>query len=238
MLFHARTILRKDLLLETTGDNRGSGKRTSRRRRAEPALVSGTSGEFLGRKPLPRSVTTRPALFIFGPAGVGKTSVARHLLGEDALYLDDQALIDTLSHRVRYRRWPDEIATAMGLILDGPCFLGRRPSVLKALQDLVNQRVAAAMRTVVCEGEDGSPLSELIDAVDVDARATLVLRFPVGRGRRRFANRICDELGYDRQLAMEMALLEPWTYSAVRARLERMAPRKTARKSDRQSPPT
>ena len=45
-------------LLETTSDNRGSGRRTSRRRRAEPALVSGTSGEFLGRKPLPRSVTT------------------------------------------------------------------------------------------------------------------------------------------------------------------------------------
>jgi hypothetical protein len=53
-----------------------------------------------------------------------------------------------------------------------------------------------------------------------------VLRFPVGRGRRRFANRICDELGYDRQLATEMALLDPWSYSAVRARLERMAPRK------------
>jgi hypothetical protein len=213
-------------LLETTSDNRGSGRRTSRRRRAEPALVSGTSGEFLGRKPLPRAVTTRPALFIFGPAGVGKTSVARHLLGEEALYLDDQALIDTLSHRVRYRRWPDEIASATGLILDGPCFLGRRPSVLRALQDLVSQRVEAAMRTVVCEGEDGSPLSELIDAVDVDSRATLVLRFPVGRGRRRFANRICDELGYDRQLATEMALLDPWTYSAVRARLERMSPRK------------
>ncbi len=224
--------------METTGDNKGTGRRTSRRRRGEPALVSGTSGEFLGRKPLPRSVTTRPALFIFGPAGVGKTSVARHLLGDDALYLDDQKLIDTLSHRVRFRRWPDEIAMTSGLILDGPCFLGRRPSVLKALQDLVNQRVAAAMRTVVCEGEDGSPLSELIDAVEVDHRATVVLRFPVGRGRRRFANRICDELGYNRQLATEMALFEPWSYSAVRERLQGLVPRKTSRRSDRQSPPT
>src|SRR5436190_8671872 len=77
MHFYVRDPRGKDLL-ETTSDNRGSGRRTSRRRRAEPALVSGTSGEFLGRKPLPRSVATRPALFIFGPAGVGKTSVARH----------------------------------------------------------------------------------------------------------------------------------------------------------------
>jgi hypothetical protein len=207
--------------LLVTSEHTSPARRSSRRRRAEPALVSGTSGEFLGRKPLPRAVATRSALFIFGPPGVGKTSVARHLLGDDALYLDAPQLIETIAHRVRYRRWPDAVDVADALILDGPCFLGRRPSVLKALQDLVHHRVVEARRTVVCEGEDGSPLSSIIDAVDVDQRATVVLRFPVGRGRRRFANRICDELGRNRQLAAATASIEPWTYDTVREIIER-----------------
>lgn len=202
--------------MSVSENSKAMGWRTPRRRRSEPALVSGTSGEFLGRKPLPRSVRARPVIFILGPKGVGKTSVAQHLLGDHALHLEDQALMDSLAHRVRYRRWPNEIWEIGGLILDGPCFLGRRPAVLKSLQDLLHERVESQRRTVICQGADGSPLSHLIEAVSVDQRATVVLRFPVGRGRRRFANKVCDELGFDRKVAKEAAQLEPWTYAAVR----------------------
>ena len=62
-------------------------------------------------------------------------------------------------------------------------------------------------------------MKSLLDAVPVDQRATVLLRFPVGRGRRRYALTLCDELGLDRSLARATTELEPWSYASVRAAL-------------------
>ncbi len=55
-----------------------------------------------------------------------------------------------------------------------------------------------------------------MEAVHPGYRATIVLRFPVGRGRLRFAKRLCDELDLSHTHAKDMAAIEPWTYAAVR----------------------
>jgi len=47
----------------------------------------------------------------------------------------------------------------------------------------------------------------------------VLLRFPVGRGRRRFALRVCDDLGLDGAHARSVKNLEPWSYARVRAAL-------------------
>ena len=93
----------------------------------------------------------------------------------------------------------------------------------RAVGDLLRLRTQAGRRTVVTEPGDGSTLRLLLDAVDMDQRATVLLRFPVGRGRRRHALRVCEELGLDRALARRVAALQPWSYEAVRVRLLELA---------------
>jgi hypothetical protein len=56
------------------------------------ALVTATSAELIGERPLPRLLRARPLLFIFGPAGCGKSLVAARVCGEGAVELDAAAL--------------------------------------------------------------------------------------------------------------------------------------------------
>jgi hypothetical protein len=184
-----------------------------------PALVSGTSQEFVGGKPLPRTIRSRTMVFLLGPEGVGKTTVAKSLAGNDSLYLSDAQLLKVLTEHARKRTWDEELLKLSSVVLECPCFLGRRPSALQALQTLLRIRSGGGRRTVVCEAESGTSMEELMGAVHPGYRATVVLRFPVGRGRKRFALRVCDELGLAASYAEGTVELEPWTYAAVRSKI-------------------
>jgi len=184
-----------------------------------PALVSGTSQEFVGGKPLPRTIRSRTMVFLLGPSGVGKTTVANSLAGQDALYLSDAKVLTALNDYVRNRSWDEDLLKWTSVVLECPCFLARRPSALQALQSLLRARSGGGRRTVVCEAESGTSMEELMGSVHPGYRATVVLRFPVGRGRKRFALRVCDELGLAASYAEDTIDLEPWTYAAVRSEI-------------------
>ena len=81
---------------------------------------------------------------------------------------------------------------------------------------------AGALWIRVQRPQDGSPLLTLMEGVDPELRVTVALRFPEGRGRRRYAAQLCDELGMDRRHARRVVELEPWTYTAVLAALVRI----------------
>jgi hypothetical protein len=198
-----------------------------------PALVSGTSTEFLGRKPLPRAVRHRPVIFLLGPPGVGKTRVAVHLLGDEPTVIDGNALQDLLVSVARRRRWDQVVREADSLILDGPCFLHRRPAVVRCLQELVMERAEHGRRTIFCQAPDGSPMKDLVDTISTELRATIILRFPEGRGRRRFVLRLCDELGVNARHARKVEDLEPWSYEAVTRELQAAAKTEARRKARR-----
>lgn len=195
---------------------------TPSRQRVVPTFFSGTSSEYLGRRPLPRSLQTRPVIFLLGPTGVGKTAVAARLLGADATHITGKPLLDVLSYQARFRRWPDPLRHAPTLIMDGPCFLTRRPAVQSALRGLLQARVSDGLRTALCEADDVTSLLALMEGVSSEQRATVVLRFPEGRGRRRTAARMCDELSLSRVHARKVVDLEPWTYTRVLAALVRI----------------
>ena len=50
-------------------------------------------------------------VFIFGEEGVGKTILAKHLMGNDHLLMKRQQVLDTFLLKVRKRRWMNEIST-------------------------------------------------------------------------------------------------------------------------------
>ncbi len=184
-----------------------------------PSLVSGTSREFMGNKPLPRTIRDRPMVFILGPAGVGKTSVARVLAGPEAAELPEQDVLSALSHHARHREWQSELLEARALVLECPCFLNRRPAAMERFKELLRRRAGGGRCTWVVEAESGTSMESVMGSVHPGYRATVLLRFPVGRGRLRFARRVCDELGIEGRHAAATADLDPWTYAAVRSAL-------------------
>lgn len=185
------------------------------------AVLTGTSGEYLGKRALPRLLQDRCLVVMVGPHGVGKSSVARQVLGERPLVLRGQALQDAVARAVQRKCWADDLLDSPGLVIDGPTYLHRRPGATRLWMALIQARCEAGHRTVVCGVEGDESAVILLDAIQPEGRVTLNLRYPVGRGRRRFAGRVCDELGLERQHA-KLEISEPWTYLKVMRALKKL----------------
>ena len=82
-----------------------------------PALVSGTSQEFIGAKPLPRVIRARAMVFVLGPAGVGKTTVAKSIGGSNARYLSSEDVLKAINAFARSRKFADDLVTVPALVL-------------------------------------------------------------------------------------------------------------------------
>ncbi len=155
-------------------------------------------------------------VFVVGPDGAGKTSVARRLAGPSALYLDTRGVQDALVYQVRHLGWSAELLQAPVVILDGPVWLHNRPGAVAAITCLLNKRAHAGLRTLVCQSDRDGSFDELLPGMEPGRVLILGLRLPVGRrGRMRFARRMCDRLGIPRSVAKSTADFEPWTYARV-----------------------
>ncbi len=185
--------------------------------------MTGTSSEFLGKRPLPRLLKQRPVVFVLGPAGVGKTSVARRVAGADGrsvTYLSGADVSDAILDRTRNGYWEPALLSSAAVVLDGLQYVSCRPGVKDFLQELLAHRSDAERMTVVVEAESDGSAAALMSRVGVGECATLGLRFPSSRsGRMRFARRYCDELGIERSMARGTDQISPWRYEAVIAEL-------------------
>lgn len=179
-----------------------------------PAHLTRTSWEFLGRRPLPRVIADRPVVYVLGGQGVGKTAVARRL-AEGGLECDGPRLRALLVDAVRHRGFPAEVRDAPALILDDvDCLYGRYGAV-DLLGQLLRLRADAGRKTVIVQGPADGSVTLLFGPVPLHWRASVLLRFPVGRGRRRHVLRVCAERSLTFTRAREAVNLEPWSYHRV-----------------------
>ena len=176
-----------------------------------PALITRTSGEILRRQWLPRLLIARHVVFVLGPPGVGKTSVARKVLGEFTVVCHKQAVIDA----ARRRTWSEELRRSPGLLFDDVDFLGNRDGAVRMLGELLHARTDDGLRTVLCQGGADLSITRLYGHLPLTDRATLLLRFPVGRGRRKHVLERCAARAIPWAVAREAALLVPWSYASV-----------------------
>ncbi len=189
-------------------------------RRAQPAFLTGTSSEFLGKRALPRILRQRSTIFLLGPPGAGKTSVALRLSQPRPHYLDHKGLEAALMDRVRDRAWPQDLLEAPCLVLDGPVWLQNRPAIVRVLGELLEARTRGEKRTMVCQPDHDGSINLLMDSVEPGSTVVLGLRFPKGRrGRQRFARRVCEDMGIPKTAARGTETLEPWGYAQVKAHL-------------------
>lgn len=213
------------------------------RRAGAPALLSGTSSEYLGRRAPPRILRERAVVLLLGDVGVGKSTVAGRLaetLGPlpgrrqfaGVHRLDAAGLQDAIAEYVATRKWSDVMRNAGALVLDGPTWLHARPAQFQCLLALLKDRAERGRRTFVCQGDDSASLSALMRAMEPGSLATIALRFPKGpQGRLRFARRVCDELRLPRSAARGTEDLTPWGYDAVIRHLRAERDGKPARRT-------
>jgi len=188
-----------------------------------PAHFTRTAGEFLGRRPVPRVIAGRSLVFLLGPDGSGKSSVALRLLGPDPLVIDGPALRAHLVSRARNGRFAVALENAPRLLLDGvDCLYGREGAV-RFLASLLKDRCAAGRRTGVVQGPADDSVVLLYPSVAPEHRASVLLRFPVGRGRRLFVRRECARAGVAFPLARDLEEMTPWSYASVRAAVDALA---------------
>lgn len=195
----------------------------------EPAAVTRTSAELLQRSP-PQVLSARPIRFVLGPKGVGKSSVAARLLGKDAIVVSGDGLRSALTRAARYKKWPEGWEVAPALLLDEVDCLHGRFGVLQMLGRLLDQRARNNLATVICQGSADTSITLLYESVPLHLRASLLLRFPVGRGRRSYVKARCEARGIGMVHVKKGAELEPWSYAAVESYLDSLqtAPPPTA----------
>lgn len=196
-----------------------------------PALLTGTSSEYLGRKPWPRVVRERMVSFVLGPEGVGKSSVAQRIAAvrsgprdaaEHTVSLNTRQLQHAVLDRVRRGKWSADLLQVRALVLDGPVWLRNRAGLVDMLAELLRARAAARRRTVVCQTDNDGSVEALMGAMEAGSIVVIGLRFPKGRrGRLRYGRRVCDALGIPRDAARGTESLEPWRYDLVSHHLSR-----------------
>ncbi|MCB9667925.1 MAG: hypothetical protein H6736_02085 [Alphaproteobacteria bacterium] len=158
----------------------------------------------------------RSVVFLLGPKGSGKSTVARILLGDDPLVLDNRACQAAILDCVRNASWNRRLLSHPRLVLDGPVWLHNRDGARRMLLELIEARRSAGLRTVVCQADCDASVTLLLDALPEGASATVALRFPCSfKARLRVAERICSAQGVPASRARGTTSLANWTYQSV-----------------------
>ena len=87
------------------------------------------------------------------------------------------------------------------------------------LRNCLKARTERGFRTVVLEAEDYGSTQAIMRLTDFKNRALLILRFPEGRGRYRFAAKACMERDVPTTFSKRLGDIPNWTYEKMYAEL-------------------
>lgn len=173
---------------------------------------------------MPKIVQRRPIVFILGPPGVGKTKVALRLAQPDYAYFERTQIESEINGVAAGAGWTERICQTPAVVLDVPMYLDRRPGICRLVVDLINDRAARGLRTMLCQPAESRTIDSILASVDRNQIVVLGLRFPHGRrGRLRVARRMCEARNLDPEAARGTERIEPWNYAQVLAHLEEWA---------------
>ena len=193
------------------------------RQKIPVVFLAGTYTEFIGNRSQPKELIHRPIMFLFGPAGSGKTTVARHYLGQDTPIIRASKLSILLLERVLERSW-DQISLMKeeNLIVEIPPFITSRPQIKDLLTEILLIRAQKGYRTAVLDSEDNTSLQGLLSSISMHLRICVALRFPEGNGRYRFLAHRCRTKKIPLRYARKLSKVEPWTYKNILGQLEQI----------------
>ena len=95
--------------------------------------------------------------------------------------------------------------------------------ILSLLLRLIKQRIHLGLQTTILDAEDHGSLLNVLSAIPSESRATISLRFPVGRGRYRFLAHACKERGLPLSVARRLMDCQPWSYARVFSELDQLS---------------
>ena len=146
--------------------------------------------------------------------------VGYRILGEDTVLVRQLELMDYLSQTIRRGgRWYGDVVEHPRVMIELPPLLSTRPYVRQMIKQFLHIRTERGFRTVILEAEDLGATQAVLGLTKIKNRALLILRFPEGRGRYRFAAHACRERNIPEHYSKSLGDLPDWTYEKMFAEL-------------------
>ena len=172
---------------------------------------------------------------IFGPSGIGKTTLAQRLAGKDAVFMTLEDWRMQAGERIRTQRGDEDCVAGLleTVDLDNLSGLHDKRGTREELVHALVARVHKGRKTILVEGVQDRSLEDVLRAVEnqIVSAPTARVRLDIPRllDRWRWAKVEGARLGVPSETIREAMRVRPWSFTAALGALQTAAFRTTLR---------